>query len=105
MIAFPEIQRRAQAEIDSVVGRDHLPTFADAPRLPYVRAIIKEIFRWRSPVPFGVPHAATKEDWYEAMYIPKGAICKPNAWHCAKFFPDIFISSMFGSCVLEFPWL
>jgi Cytochrome P450 len=32
MIAFPEVQRRAQAEIDAVVGRDRLPTFADAPR-------------------------------------------------------------------------
>ena len=82
MIAFPEVQRRAQAEIDSVVGRDRLPTFADAPRLPYVRAIIKEILRWRPTVPFGVPHAATKEDWYEGMYIPKGAICISNVWHC-----------------------
>ena len=82
MIAFPEVQRRAQAEIDSVVGRDRLPTFADAPRLLYVRAIIKEILRWRPTVPFGVPHAATEEDWYEGMYIPKGAICIPNAWHC-----------------------
>ena len=82
MIAFPEVQRRAQAEIDAVVGRDRLPTFDDAPRLPYVRAIIKEILRWRPTVPFGVPHAATEEDWYEGMYIPKGTICIPNAWHC-----------------------
>ena len=82
MIAFPEVQRRAQAEIDAVVGRDRLPTFDDAPRLPYVRAITKEIQRWRPTVPFGVPHAATEEDWYEGMYIPKGTVCIPNAWHC-----------------------
>ena len=82
MIAFPEVQRRAQAEIDAVVGRDRPPTFADAPRLPYVRAIIKEIHRWRPSVPLGVPHAATEEDWYEGMYIPKGAICMYNSWHC-----------------------
>ena len=82
MIAFPEVQRRAQAEIDAIVGRDRLPTFADAPRLPYVQAIIREILRYRPPMPFLIPHAATEEDWYEGMYIPKGTICMANAWHC-----------------------
>ena len=81
MIAFPEVQRRAQAEIDAVVGRDRLPTFADAPRLPYVHAIIKEILRWRPSAPI-VPHVATEEDWYEGMYIPKGTVCMANIWHC-----------------------
>jgi cytochrome P450 len=46
MVAFPEVQRRAQAELDVVVGRARFPTFADAPRLPYVRAIVKEVLRW-----------------------------------------------------------
>jgi len=82
MIAFPEVQWKAQAEIDAVVGRDRLPTFADAPRLPYVCAIIKEILRWRPAAPFGIPHAAAEEDWYEGMYIPKGTICISSVWHC-----------------------
>ena len=76
------MQRRAQAEIDAVVGRNRLPTFADAPRLPYVRAIMKEILRWRPVAPFSIPHVSTGEDWYEGMYIPKGTICIPNVWHC-----------------------
>jgi cytochrome P450 len=82
MIAFPEVQRRAQAEIDAVVGRDRFPTFVDAPRLPYVRAIIKEVLRWRPTLMLGVPHAATEEDWYEGMFIPKGTVCISNLWHC-----------------------
>ena len=82
MIAFPEVQCRAQTEIDAVVGRDRLPTFSDASRLPYVCAIVKEILRWRPGVPFGVPHVATEEDWYEGMYIPKGTVCIANLWHC-----------------------
>ena len=82
MIAFPEMQRRAQAEIDAAVGRKRIPTFADAPRLPYVRAIIKEIFRWHPTITLGVPHVVTEEDWYEGMYIPKGTICISNIWHC-----------------------
>jgi cytochrome P450 len=84
MIAFPEVQRRAQTEIDAVVGRDRVPTFADSPRLPYVQAIIREILRWRPTLPFLIPHAAIEEDWYEGMYIPKGTICIANVWHCNR---------------------
>ena len=84
MIAFPEVQCRAQAEIDTVVGRDRLPTFSDACRLPYVCAIVKEILRWRPGFPFGAPHMATEEDWYEGMYIPKGTVCIANLWHCNR---------------------
>lgn len=82
MVAFPRVQRRAQAELDAVVGRTRLPTFADAPHLPYVRAIIKEVLRWRPPTPLGVPHKATEDDWYEGMFIPKGATCVSNIWQC-----------------------
>jgi cytochrome P450 len=81
---FPEMQRRAQAEIDAIVGRDRLPTFADAPRLTYVQAIIREILRHRPAIPFLIPHAATEEDWYEGMYIPKGTMCIANALHCNR---------------------
>ena len=84
MIAFPEVQRRAQAEIDAVVGRDRLPSFADAPRLSYVCATMKEVLRWRPVVALGVPHIATKEDWYEGMYIPKGTMCIANLWQCNR---------------------
>jgi cytochrome P450 len=82
MVAFPQVQRRAQAELDSVVGRTRLPTFADAPRLPYVQAIVKEVLRWRPTIPLGVPHKATEDEWYEGMFIPKGATCVPNTWQC-----------------------
>ncbi|KAI0295614.1 cytochrome P450 [Multifurca ochricompacta] len=82
MVAFPQVQRRAQAELDAVVGRSRLPTFEDAPHLPYVRAVVREVLRWRPPVPFGVPHAATEDDWYEGMFIPKGATCLANIWQC-----------------------
>ena len=82
MMAFPEVQRRAQAELDTVIGRDRIPTFADAPRLPYVCAVIREVLRWRPSLPLGVPHAAIEDDWYEGMFIPKGTVCVSNTWHC-----------------------
>lgn len=39
--AYPEIQAKAHAELDRVVGRDRLPTVEDEKRLPYIHAIIK----------------------------------------------------------------
>jgi cytochrome P450 len=47
-----------------------------------VRAIVKEVLRWRPALTLGVPHAAIEEDWYEGMYIPKGTLCMFNLWHC-----------------------
>lgn len=82
MVAFPEAQRRAQAELDAVVSRDRFPTFSDSPHLPYIHAIVKETLRWRPIAPLGVPHVATDEDWYEGMYIPKGTACMANIWQC-----------------------
>lgn len=43
MILYPEVQARAQAELDAVVGRDRIPTFADYEHMPYMRAMAKEV--------------------------------------------------------------
>jgi cytochrome P450 len=50
---FPQVQKRAQAELDSVIGRDRLPTFDDRPSLPYVEALCKELTRWHLVLPLG----------------------------------------------------
>jgi len=46
MILFPEVQRKAQAEIDAIVGLSRFPSFADRGALPYVNAVVKEAMRW-----------------------------------------------------------
>ena len=89
MVAYPETQARAHAELDAIVGRARLPTFADYPRLPYIRAMVKEVLRWRPAGPLGVPHRSTEDDWYEGMFIPKGTICLANLWHMNRD-PEIF---------------
>lgn len=53
MTLFPEAQKKARAEIDTIVGRDRLPTLADRPNLPYVEAIVSEMMRWAPVVPMG----------------------------------------------------
>ncbi|KAJ3514438.1 hypothetical protein NLJ89_g2380 [Agrocybe chaxingu] len=80
MCLYPETQRRAQAEIDSVVGRSRIPTLADMESLPYVRAMAKEVLRWRPVDPVGIPHCAAEDDWYEGYFIPKGTVMIPNVW-------------------------
>ncbi|KAG1724663.1 hypothetical protein EDB19DRAFT_1603905, partial [Suillus lakei] len=42
MVLYPNVQRRAQAEIDSVIGANRLPTFEDRALLPYVESVMRE---------------------------------------------------------------
>jgi hypothetical protein len=58
MTLHPEVMKKAQAEIDAVVGSDRLPGFEDRENLPYVDALAKEVLRWNSVVPTGkqTPH-------------------------------------------------
>ncbi|KAL0945486.1 hypothetical protein HGRIS_000972 [Hohenbuehelia grisea] len=78
MVLYPECQRKAQAEIDAVVG-DRMPDYADRPALPYVECLIQEVFRWQPVVPLGIPHRAMKDDVYNGMFIPEGSIVLANA--------------------------
>lgn len=45
MVLHPEVQIKAQALVDSVVGSGRLPDFNDRPQLPYIDFIINEVFR------------------------------------------------------------
>jgi cytochrome P450 len=54
MILYPKVQAAAQQQLDDVVGRGRMPTLADYDQLPYVRAIVKEVLRWRTVLPLGV---------------------------------------------------
>ncbi|KAH9070779.1 cytochrome P450 [Lactarius deliciosus] len=103
MIAHPEVQKRAHIELDTVVGRSRTPTFSDAPNLPYIHAIVKEVLRWRPALPFSLPHSTTEDDWYNGMFIPKGTLCLTNLMQChrdsyygdeaAKFRPERFLGA------------
>jgi cytochrome P450 len=53
LVLYPDVQKRAQAELDSVLARDRLPTFEDRPRLQYIDALCKELMRWQMVTPMG----------------------------------------------------
>ncbi|SJL03008.1 related to cytochrome P450 CYP2 subfamily [Armillaria ostoyae] len=81
MILFPEVQVKAQAEIDAVVGNDRLPGFDDRQRLPYINALVLEVSRWHAVTPTGVPHRVTEDDVHSGYFIPKGSIHYRNMLH------------------------
>ena len=63
MVTWPEVQRKAQAEIDAVIPEDRVPDFDDYEKLPYVAQIIKEGHRWRPVAPLSVPHALSQGEF------------------------------------------
>ncbi|KAF9029141.1 cytochrome P450 [Hymenopellis radicata] len=83
MCNYPDIQRKAKDEIDSVVGRDRLPSFQDRAHMPYVEALCKELTRYHVAVPSGMPHCTSQDDVHNGMFIPAGAIVMASLWNMA----------------------
>ncbi|KAL1745589.1 cytochrome P450 [Schizophyllum fasciatum] len=84
MCVHPEIQARAQAEVDRVIGRDRLPRVADREDCPYICACIAETLRWHVVLPQAVPHQAMDDIIYGDYVIPKGSIILPNLWALSR---------------------
>ncbi|KAF4621053.1 hypothetical protein D9613_001191 [Agrocybe pediades] len=80
MAKHPEVQTKAQAEIDRVVGSKRLPDFSDRERMPYLEAMYREVLRIAPPIPMCVPHAVSEDDYYKGYFIPKGAVVLANIW-------------------------
>ena len=80
MALNPHVLRHAQEELDRVLGGERLPDFSDQDNLPYISAIVKELFRWGCPFPIGVPKRVTEDDTYNGYFIPAGATVFENVW-------------------------
>ncbi|KAI0336742.1 CyP450 monooxygenase [Cubamyces sp. BRFM 1775] len=103
MASHPEVQEKAHAELDEVVGPNRLPDFSDEAALPYVSAITKECLRWHTVVPLSIPHKLIEDDEYRGYLIPKGTVVIPNVWHYShdeqhyhnpfEFIPERFLKN------------
>jgi hypothetical protein len=84
---------KAHEELDRVVGRKRSPTWTDEENLPYIRAVVKEAFRWR-PVAVlgGTPHANTEDDYYNGFFIPKGSTILGNLWAVSPVPPYTYLT-------------
>lgn len=74
MSLHPDVQRKAQDELDQVVGPKRLPEFDDHDSLVYIQATQLEAMRWMPVTPIGLPHRVLRDDEYKGYLIPKGTI-------------------------------
>ncbi|KAI0155792.1 cytochrome P450 [Pestalotiopsis sp. NC0098] len=79
MVHHPEWQTRVQQEIDEQC-EGKLPTISDMPKLPILRACLKETMRWKPNVPTGVAHEMEQDDVYQGYFLPKGTRILPLDW-------------------------
>ena len=89
MVINPEAMKKAQEELDRVVGKGELPDFSHKDSLPYIDALVKEVFRWAPPAPFSTPTRAMQDDIYRGYFIPKGATVIQNVWAIFRD-PDVY---------------
>jgi len=105
-VLHPDKVAKAQAELDAAVGPDRSPKFDDLDSLPYCKAFVLEVMRWRPILPAGVPHMTSKDEVYNGMLIPAGTVLVQNTWAVlhdpAKydkpeaFIPERFLEHKFG---------
>ncbi|KAG6498306.1 flavonoid 3'-monooxygenase CYP75B137-like [Zingiber officinale] len=80
MLHKPEILRRAQAEVDAVVGRDAVVEESHIGHLPYLAAVIKETLRLHPALPLMVPHCPSATCVVGGYSVPAGARVFVNVW-------------------------
>ncbi|KAI0641995.1 cytochrome P450 [Trametes meyenii] len=80
MALHPRVQKKAQAELDRVVGPDRLPEFSDSDALVYVNALLKELLQWHVVNPLGVAHRTIKDDEFRGFFVPAGTNVFANVW-------------------------
>ncbi|KAG0692252.1 cytochrome P450 [Suillus ampliporus] len=81
---FPEEQAIVQAELDAVIGRHRVLTFADQGSLPRLHAFISEALRWRPMVSNGMAHRTTKDVIWETYCISAGTTVFGNHWAISR---------------------
>ncbi|KAF7823543.1 licodione synthase-like [Senna tora] len=79
LMNHPNLLQKARQEINDVVGTQRLVDESDGPNLPFIQAIIKEIFRLHPPVPL-VSRRCVKECAIDNYVIPENSLVIINAW-------------------------
>ncbi|XP_072396455.1 methyl farnesoate epoxidase-like isoform X3 [Diabrotica undecimpunctata] len=82
LILYPEVQKKAQAEIDYVIGKCRTPCLADRPRMPYLECVVLESLRMFGGRAFTVPHRALRDTYLCGYRIPKDVLVIANLYGC-----------------------
>ncbi|XP_047356102.1 probable cytochrome P450 303a1 [Vespa velutina] len=78
LILFPNVQKKAQDEIDQVIGHGRFPTLADRSSMIYLNAIVLESLRMFMGRTLNVPHRALKDTYIMDHRIPKDTMIIVN---------------------------
>jgi cytochrome P450 len=113
----PEVMRKAQDELDRVVGKDNIVEESHIHKLPYLHAIMKESLRLHPVLPLLIPHCPSETCTIGGFSVPKGARVFINVWavhrdpsiweNPLEFKPERFLNSKFdysGSDFNYFPF-
>ncbi|EPS72845.1 hypothetical protein M569_01910 [Genlisea aurea] len=84
LIKNPRVQRKAQEELDRVIGQDRVLTELDFASLPYLQSVAKESLRLHPPTPLMLPHRASASVKVGGYDVPKGANIHVNVWAVAR---------------------
>ncbi|KAB5591583.1 Transcription elongation regulator 1 [Ceratobasidium theobromae] len=84
MLLFPDTQRKAQNEIDQVIGPDRLPEMSDLPRLPYLANLVQELLRWQPILPLGKKPANATSSIPSSREITKIMQSLGNVWAMSR---------------------
>ena len=92
MVLHPEIQLKAQAEIENIVGSSRVVSDSDIPNLPYLQAIVKECLRVHPPGPLlSWARLAIHDVHVGDHFVPAGTTAMVNMWaitHDEKVWSD-----------------
>ncbi|NXA39499.1 CP2DH protein, partial [Eudromia elegans] len=101
LLLHPEVQKKVQAEIDTVVGRERSPRMEDQANMPYTNAVIHEVQRYGDVVPVGLSHMTYRDIEFQGYFIPKGTTVITNLSSVLKdeavwekphqFYPEHFL--------------
>ncbi|EYU25535.1 hypothetical protein MIMGU_mgv1a025588mg [Erythranthe guttata] len=80
LLRNPEIMSKAKNELRTVIGKNKQVEESDIFKLPYLRAVIKETFRFHPVAPFLIPHKANANVEMNGYIIPKDAQILVNIW-------------------------
>ncbi|EMD37284.1 hypothetical protein CERSUDRAFT_153831 [Gelatoporia subvermispora B] len=91
MVLYPDIQAKAQDELDTILDGSRLPDLSDRASMPYITSIMKEALRWKPVVSLNLPRRLTQDDMYRGYRIPEGSLMCSNDWaimHDESVFPS-----------------
>lgn len=103
LLRNPEVMSKAKSELEKTIGKGKLVEESHIERLPYLQAIVKEIFRLHPAVPLLLPRQAEVDLDMHGYTIPKGSQVLVNVWAIGRdpnlwdnpnlFSPERFLGS------------